>query len=113
MRRISLNISKKERVTNARKGAETCKRLQVNAFFNPLLRLKSCSKGGKVQGRNNAKSGHLKKINQQYWNDVREGKIVPIKRMWVYSDTLKVSKQIPVNSIIPKGFIKGRKLFKK
>jgi len=112
MRRISLNISKKERTINGQKGAETCKSLKVNAFFNPLLRLKSCSKGGKVQGKNNANSGHLKKISQQYWNDVKEGKIERLKGMWIYSDTLKECKQIPVNSIIPHEFTKGRKLFK-
>ena len=34
------------------------------AFGNPIERLKSCSKGGKVQGKKNAESGHLKRIAQ-------------------------------------------------
>ena len=34
------------------------------AFGNPIERLKSCSKGGKVQGKKNADSGHLKRIAQ-------------------------------------------------
>lgn len=69
MRRISLAIPPEQRTINGKKAAETCRRRKVNAFFDPKLKAKIAALGGKAQGENNAKSGHLKKISENYWND--------------------------------------------
>jgi hypothetical protein len=90
-------------------GSEVCKKLKVNSFFDPILRLKSCKKGGKIQGINNSKSDHLKNISKNYWNDVKNGKKIRKKKMWIYSDTLKLSRYILESDLLPDGFLKGRK----
>ena len=84
-------------------NAEICRQKKVNAFFNPELRKESASKGGKVQGKRNAESGHLKRIAQ-----------IPRKRntgkFWV-TDGEK-SLLINPTDVIPDGFKKGRKIKK-
>jgi hypothetical protein len=47
-----------------KKGATTCKERGVNAFFDTSLRHEISSKGGKIQGKRNAESGHLKRISK-------------------------------------------------
>jgi hypothetical protein len=47
-----------------KKSSEVCRELKTNAFFNPVLRNEIAKLGGKVQGKNNANSGHLKRIAQ-------------------------------------------------
>jgi len=110
MRRIQQNISPEVRKQICRRAAETCRRLKVNAFFDPKLRFQICSKGGKVSGRNNAQSGHLGRISNEYWRKVKSGEIVRVKRIWICSETLNISKQIPASEPIPVGFKKGRLL---
>jgi len=48
--------------TNGKRTANICKERKVNAFFDPVLRTKIASQGGKVQGKINAESGHLARI---------------------------------------------------
>ena len=47
-----------------KKSSEVCREKQTNAFFDPILRKQIAYKGGKVQGKQNANSGHLKRIAQ-------------------------------------------------
>lgn len=47
-----------------KKSSEVCRKKQTNAFFDPNLRKQIASKGGSVQGKQNADSGHLKRIAQ-------------------------------------------------
>jgi hypothetical protein len=47
-----------------KKSSEICREKQVNAFFDPKLRNEIAKRGGEVQGKRNAESGHLKRIAQ-------------------------------------------------
>jgi len=109
MKRISLSRTTEERKRIGKKSSETCRKKQVNSFFDPELRIKSAIKGGEIQGKNNAESGHLKNISNNYWKKVKSGEIIRKKRIWISSDELKLSKQILKNEELPNGFIKGRK----
>lgn len=109
MRRISLLRTKEERIRIGKKSSEVCRKKQLNSFFDPELRLKAATKGGEVQGKNNAESGHLKKIANDYWSKVKSGQIITKKRIWISCSDLKISKQILENEEIPEGFHKGRK----
>lgn len=109
MRRVSLSRTTEERIRIGKKSANTCRKKQVNSFFDPELRIKAAIKGGEIQGKNNAESGHLKKISSNYWEKVKSGEIIRKKRIWISSDDLKISKQILENEELPIGFVKGRK----
>lgn len=58
------NIQRLGASVGGKKSSEICKEKRANAFFDPKLRTKIASKGGQVQGKQNALSGHLKKIAQ-------------------------------------------------
>lgn len=72
-------------------GAAVSRERKTNSFFNPDLRRESCKKGGSVQGKNNIKSGHLKRISllprkyhPKHWYTngvdnllIKEGKEIP------------------------------------
>lgn len=109
MRRVSLSRTTEERKRIGKKSSEICRKKQVNSFFDPNLRIKAATKGGKIQGKNNKESGHLKKIAKDYWDKVKSGEIVRKKRIWISSDELKLSKQILEIDQIPVGFYRGRK----
>jgi hypothetical protein len=109
IQKISKEQSSENKSKYGKMGSEVCKKLKVNSFFDPILRLKSCKKGGKVQGINNTKSDHLKNISKNYWNDVKIGKKIRKKKNWIYSDTLKLSKYVLESDPMPDGFLKGRK----
>jgi len=47
---------------NGKRSAEICRKLKVNAFFDPDLRKKISALGGKALGKINAQNGHLKRI---------------------------------------------------
>jgi len=110
MRRISLALTPEERTIIGKKGAEACRKKQVNAFFDPVLRNEIASLGGKAQGKINAESGHLSEISQNYWNDVKSGKRERKKRIWIYSEELQISKTIEDDAPMPEGFKKGRRV---
>lgn len=110
IQRISKALTHEQRVERGRKGAEVCRELQKNAFFDPNLRLKICTKGGQVQGKINAQNGHLKRISQNYWDQVKAGIKIRNKKIWIYSNIHKQSKQILATESIPEGYIKGRKI---
>jgi len=88
------NLSK-----NGKKGAEICREKKVNAFFDPYLKKEIAIKGGKVQGKRNAESGHLKRISK-----------LPNKRncgaKWITNGI--VSKTIKQDEQIPEGYYYGR-----
>lgn len=109
IQRIQKALTKEQRIEYGRISAKKCRELQVNAFFDPKLRSKICSLGGKVGGRRNAESGHLKRIANDYWDKVKAGEIKRIKRIWIYSDKLKKSLFFDKTKKIPKGFKRGRK----
>jgi hypothetical protein len=95
--------------TNGKKGAAVCKELGVNSFFDPELRKTACSNGGKKGGRTNAESGHCKLISVQYWENVRNGKVIRIKKSWYYNTSNNHSILIKEGDCIPEGYLKGRK----
>lgn len=75
-----------------------CKQKQVNAFFDPVLRLRSSSMGGKVTGKRNAESDHLKriaKLPRTYKN-----------KKWITNGTK--SRLLYESEIMPEGFYYGR-----
>lgn len=59
-----VNIQKIGSSIGGKKSSEICREKRVNAFFDPVLRNEIARKGGQTQGKNNAESGHLKKIAQ-------------------------------------------------
>jgi hypothetical protein len=75
------------------------------AFADPVERLKSASKGGKVQGKRNAESGHLKRIANLPGNPRSKGK------SWITNGI--VNKMIDSSEIMPDGWTKGRSIRKK
>jgi len=80
-------------------GAEICRERKVNAFFDPKLRKDISSKGGKVQGKRNAETGHLKRI-AQLPNKRNEGMI------WINNGSN--NKMIKKNVLIPEGWMRGK-----
>ena len=72
------------------------------AFGNPIERLKSCSKGGAVQGKINSQSGHLKKIAQM---TIEENKRT-LGMIWVTDGTQ--NKMLSKTEIIPEVFRRGK-----
>jgi len=95
---------------SGKKGAEVCRALGVNSFFNDKLRIEVCKLGGKKQGKINSESDHLSKISQKYWDDVRSGKKQRIKKVWCYSDIERRSILIKDISELPEGYVLGRKI---
>ena len=79
-----------------KRNSEICRSKKVNAFFDPSLRKEISSKGGKVQGKRNADSGHLKRIAQ-----------LPSKRnsgkRWITNGAQ--NKMIDLAFDIPDGFV--------
>jgi len=68
------------------------------AFGNPEERLESCRKGGRVQGKINAESGHLKRIS--HLSKRTKGKV------WITNGT--VNKMIDPKQQLPEGFRFGK-----
>lgn len=110
IQKISKAQTREERSVNGKKGSSVCRSKSVNSFFDPMLRANIASKGGSVQGKRNAESGHLTNISREYWQAVKDGKIDRIKRCWYYSDEKKISIQIREGDPVPEGFQKGRKI---
>lgn len=91
---------------NGKRSAEICKKRKVNAFFDPALRTKIATMGGKVQGKANAESGHLariaklprkRKMSDVIWitnNDKNKwhNKDEPIPNGWKHGRTLQKTK---------------------
>lgn len=72
------------------------------AFGDPVQRLESCRKGGKVQGKRNSESGHLRKIAQMSIEENKRN----LGMKWVTDGTTNM--MIRKNQKIPKGFRKGK-----
>lgn len=92
------NIQKLGSSIGGKKSSQVCKEKQVNAFFDPLLRQDIARKGGQIQGQNNAKSGHLKRI-AQLPNKRNSGKI------WVTDGN---NNKMIDNGVIENGWRKGK-----
>lgn len=58
------NIQKLGSSVGGKRSSEICREMKTNAFFNTSLRTEIAKLGGKVQGKNNVISGHLKRIAQ-------------------------------------------------
>jgi hypothetical protein len=86
-------------VAAGRKGGSTTISRGKGSFADPEERLKSASKGGKIQGKRNAESGHLKRI-AQLPNSRSKGK------QWITNGI--ENKMITKGSTIPDGFIAGK-----
>lgn len=89
-------------------SANVCRDRKVNAFFDPLLRTKISSIGGKVQGQRNRDSGHCKKISNEYWNKVKSGEIIRIKKRNITHIESNKTIQIEVGLPLPDGYREGR-----
>jgi hypothetical protein len=72
------------------------------AFGDPVQRLESCKKGGKVQGKINADSGHLKKIAQMSIEENKRN----LGMKWITDGT--TNRMIRKNQKVPTGFRKGK-----
>ena len=81
-----------------KKGSETCRKEKKNSFFDPVLRQKASVNGGKIQGKINAESGHLKKICKLSKRNTG--------MFWITNGT--DSKLIRPGEIIEDGWRKGR-----
>lgn len=81
-----------------KKGGAATMASGKGAFGDPIERLKSCVKGGQVQGRKNAESGHLKRIS----NLSRKSK----GKVWI-TDGSK-NQMIEPDGNIPEGFRRGK-----
>jgi HNH endonuclease len=82
-----------------RKGGAATMAGGKGSFADPTERLKSASKGGKIQGRKNAESGHLKRI-AQLPNSRSKGK------MWITNGITNM--MILPSDQIPQGYRKGK-----
>lgn len=76
------------------------------AFGDPVQRLKAASNGGKKGGATNAKSGHLDRISNDYWNKVKSGEIKRVERFWITDG--ENSKLCDNESNILEGWYRGR-----
>ena len=90
-----------------KKGGAATMASGKGAFADPVERLKSCSKGGKVAGKRNAESGHLARIA-----------LMPIElnkrnlgQFWITNGTS--NKMIKDVENIPDGFWRGKTQKKK
>lgn len=72
------------------------------AFGDPVQRLESCRKGGKVQGKRNSESGHLRKIAQMSIEENKRN----LGMKWVTDGTTNM--MIRKNQKVPEGFRKGK-----
>ena len=91
-------------VAAGKKGGATTIARGKGSFADPAERLKSASKGGKTQGKRNAKSGHLKRI-AQLPNPRSKGK------QWITNGT--ENKMIDKTELLPEGFRFGKTQKKK
>jgi len=86
-------------VAAGKKGGATTMLRGKGAFGDPAERLKSCIKGGQLQGKRNAESGHLKRI-AQLPNTRNKGKI------WITNGV--TNRMIMSTEDIPNGYKKGK-----
>jgi len=84
----------------SKKGGQRTIELGKGSFGNPTERLKSATKGGQVQGKRNADSGHLKRIALLSRKKDNTGKF------WITNG--KISKMIEPTENIPDGYRRGR-----
>ena len=96
MKRIQKLGNAKE---NGSKGGKATIASGTGSFGNAEERLKSASKGGKIQGKRNAESGHLKRI-ALLPNKRNSGKI------WITNGIVNI--MILPTKTIPAGFRKGK-----
>jgi hypothetical protein len=89
-------------VSAGKKGGATTMARGKGAFADPIERLKSCSKGGKVAGKKNAESGHLKRLSQMSIEENKRSK----GKIWINNG--KTNLMIEKNQNIPEGFQKGK-----
>jgi HNH endonuclease len=85
-------------VEAGKKGGAATMKSGKGAFGDPKMRLESCRKGGAVQGKRNADSGHLKRISSL--SKRSKGKL------WI-TDGLN-NKMINPGDNIPDGFRRGK-----
>jgi hypothetical protein len=97
MRKVSFM---QNRQSNGRIGGLVTVQSGKGSFGDKNLRLISASRGGKIQGKINSETGHLKRI-AKLPNKRNSGKI------WITNGV--ENKMIDVSVIIPDGFIQGKK----
>ena len=91
---------------NGKRSVEIHRENKTGCFFNEELHKASASMGGKVQGKRNADSGHLKNISVNYWDKVKSGEIKREKKYWCNDGNIEI--QLNVSDTMPKLFKKGR-----
>lgn len=107
MSRVGSSISSELRKEIVAKAVATMREKKLGCFFDPDLHRIVARLGGLAQGRQNAKTDHLKKISNDYWHDVYSGKKSRnIKKIWITNE--REEYQISRLEPIPDGFRKGR-----
>lgn len=103
MLKIRKLVDEEKRIASVIKSL---KEKNSGCFLDKELHKKSASLGGKVQGKKNSENGHLKNIANKYWEDVKSGKIIRVKRLWYNNGNEE--RQVSVDDQIPKDFVRGR-----
>jgi hypothetical protein len=89
-------------VAAGKKGGAATMASGKGAFGDPIQRLESCRKGGKVQGKINSDSGHLKKIAQMSIEENNRN----LGMIWITDGT--TNKMLKKSDPIPEGFHRGK-----
>lgn len=89
------------------RAVEACRSKKVNAFFDPVVHQRVAIKGGQVQGKRNAETGHLASISSVYWQDVKSGAKIREKRIWITNG--QIVKMVLASIPIPPGWTQGRR----
>ena len=92
-----------------RQAAKVCRKNKKNSFFDPILHKKAASKGGKVTGAKNVKSGHLLRISQDPILKAQRSEKLR-GRIWVNNGTISM---LVHKDVIPEFFVIGRLKLKK
>lgn len=91
---------------NGKKSVEIHRKNKTGCFFNKELHKISASMGGKVQGKINAETGHLKNISVEYWQKVKSGEVIREKKHWCNDGNIEL--QLNITEPMPDSFKKGR-----
>ena len=85
-----------------KKGGRATMLSGKGAFGDPVQRLESCKKGGHVQGKKNAETGHLKKIAQMSIEENKRN----LGMIWITNGI--INRMIQRTEEIPTGFKRGK-----
>lgn len=108
MSRVSKALTPEQRKEYASMGGKATLLSGKGAFANPVERLKVAAKGGKVQGKVNAESGHLQRISEDRWRRVANGELPRREYKWYTNGVTSIA--VSKGENVPEGFYPGRTL---